>query len=174
MPAFLITGIPGAGKTTVSNLLARRFQRAAHIEADRLQGLIVSGGLWPDQEPHDEAMRQLALRARNAALLAESFSEAGFVPVIDDIVVVRERLAIYTERLPDLHVVVLAPSVEVALERDDKRGYKRVGERWRHLDQEQREALTDKDILWIDSSELSTEETVDAILARRARERPGH
>ena len=174
MTAFLITGIPGAGKTTVSRLLAQRFPRSAHIEADRLQQLIVSGGLWPDQEPHDEAMRQLELRAHNAALLADRFDQAGFVPVIDDIVVVRERLAIYTERLRDLHVVVLAPRVEVALERDDERGYKAVGERWRHLDAEQREALTDPSILWIDSSDQSPEETVDAILARRAPEHPDH
>jgi broad-specificity NMP kinase len=165
MTAFLITGIPGAGKTTVSHLLAERFPRAAHIEADRLHQLIVSGGLWPDQEPHDEAMQQLELRARNAALLADSFDQAGFVPVIDDIVVVRERLAIYTDRLPSLHVVVLAPRVEVALERDDKRGYKRVGERWKHLDAEQRDALTAPGIVWIDSSDQSPEQTVDAVLA---------
>ena len=73
LAAYLITGIPGAGKTTVSRLLAQRFPLAAHIEADRLQELIVSGSLWPDQEPREEAMRQLRLRARNAALLAESF-----------------------------------------------------------------------------------------------------
>jgi broad-specificity NMP kinase len=165
MTAFLITGIPGAGKTTVSHLLAQRFPRAAHIEADRLQQLIVSGGLWPDQEPHDEAMRQLELRARNTALVAESFERAGFVAVIDDIIVVRERLAIYTERLLDLRVVVLAPRVEVALERDDKRGYKRVGDRWRHLDAEQRAALTAPGIVWIESSDQAPDETVDAVLA---------
>jgi predicted kinase len=49
--AFLITGIPGAGKTTVARLLAGQLERAAHIEADRLQEWIVSGGLCPDQEP---------------------------------------------------------------------------------------------------------------------------
>src|SRR5436305_10157075 len=96
MPVFLITGIPGAGKTTVSKVLARRFPSAAHIEADQIQKLVVSGRLWPGQEPHDEAMRQLALRARNCALLAESFHEAGFVPVVDDVVVGPRRLEIYT------------------------------------------------------------------------------
>ena len=80
--AYLITGIPGAGKTTVARLLAGRLPRAAHIEADRLQEWIVSGGLWPDQEPHEEAMRQLEQRAIHAARLATSYHEAGFSELV--------------------------------------------------------------------------------------------
>ncbi|MBA2463263.1 MAG: AAA family ATPase [Actinobacteria bacterium] len=40
----LISGVPGAGKTTVARLLAQRLPLAAHIEADEIQNLIVSGG----------------------------------------------------------------------------------------------------------------------------------
>ena len=168
MSAFLITGIPGAGKTTVSKLLARRFARAAHIEADQIQKLIVSGRVWPHQEPHDEAMRQLELRARNCAALAENFHKAGYVPVIDEIIVGPRRLAIYTSGVSarPLNVVVLAPGVDVALERDRRRGFKRVAARWTHLDAEMRERLRDEDVIWLDSSELSPGETVEAILER--------
>jgi chloramphenicol 3-O-phosphotransferase len=163
--AFLITGIPGAGKTTVSHLLARHFDRSAHIEADQLQRMIVSGGLWPDQPPRGEAIRQLRLRASNCALLAANFSAAGFVAVIDDVIVTRDRLSVYSAQLHHchLHLVVLAPDPEVVLKRDAGREEKKVGGRWMHLDGEQRRELAGHG-QWLDTSDLAPAETVARIL----------
>ena len=96
---FIVAGIPGAGKTTVSRLLAERFDRGVHVESDLFQRMIVSGGLWVNEEPAEEAQRQLRLRGRNACLLADSFFEAGFTPVIDD-VVIGSRLGEFTRRSP--------------------------------------------------------------------------
>ena len=164
---YLISGIPGAGKTSVARALASRFARGAHIESDRIQDLIVSGGLHPQEEPEAEAERQLRLRTRNVCLLADSFFAASVTPIVDCVVVSRARLDDFLAflRSRPIFLVQLAPELEVAADRDARRAEKSVLELWRHLDVELREQLPGVG-LWLDTSELSPEETVEVILER--------
>ncbi|MER5768632.1 AAA family ATPase [Streptomyces sp. NPDC001985] len=162
---FLVIGIPGSGKSSVSASLARRFPLGAHIEGDHLQDLIVAGGRLPSPETDPEADRQLLLRARNASALARSFHAAGVVPVIDDVVVRRAHLDFYREQLRGLplRLIVLAPSAEVVARRVAERD-KVLASDWSFLDGALRGELSGEGT-WFDSSAMTLAATVDAVLA---------
>ena len=116
-------------------------------------------------------MRQLHVRTRNVSLVADSFFQAGIIPVIDDVVVYRERLREYVSlvRSRPLALVVLAPPLHVSLARDAARTEKQVGHLWKHLDAVMRAEFLGTG-LWIDNSDMSPDETVDVILQRVSRE----
>lgn len=104
--------------------------------------MIVRGGQWPSLAANEEADRQIFLRARNACLLADSFARAGFVPVLDDVVVCRSHLD-FQRTAPaavPLHIVILAPGVAVAWRRNQARE-KALAVNWSPLDEVMRSEL---------------------------------
>jgi len=133
------------------------------------------GGVGPDGEPWgpggvkggtEEGRRQLRLRGRHACMLADSFFEAGFTVVVDD-VVIGSRLAEFRSDLRNrpLLFVMLAPRADVVRQRDAQRAEKQVFDTWGHLDEAMRRETPNAG-LWLDSSAMTAEETVDEIVHR--------
>lgn len=166
---ILVSGIPGSGKTTVSRRLAAIFERAAHLEGDRISfDFIVSGLVPPQGPPVEEGLRQLELRRRNTCLLADSFADAGFVPIIDDVVVSEAVLEFYRTHLRTrpLRLVQLTPPLSVVEARDAGRD-KHVFHLWSHLHEHLHQRMP-RVGLWLDNSALTVDETVEQIVAKLA------
>jgi predicted kinase len=162
---LLISGVPGAGKTTVSEIVARRLPRSALIHGDQIQNLVISGRRHPNEEPPFEADQQLRLRDRNMAALANNFAGGGFLTVIDDVFVYRARLQRFLTFLSarPVFLAMLAPALAVTETRDAARSEKTVFPIWSHLDAVMRTETIGVGF-WIDSSNLTAEETADAVL----------
>ncbi len=120
---LIITGAPGAGKSTVAHLVAQRLARAAVLDGDFVNELIVSGRVWALGEPADEAARQVRLCNKNLSALAANFADSRFTPVIDGVLPDRSQLDFFLRALSPRRVllIVLAPSISVCRHRNTTR-----------------------------------------------------
>ncbi len=173
MSVFLVTGPCAAGKSTLARLLAQGFERAVYLEADQFRRAIVSGLEEMTFDASEEALRQLRLRYRIAAAAADAYAGEGFTVVLEDIVagdLLHEFVRLVRTR--PLHVVVLLPRVDVLAARDAARGT--TG--YEHFSVPQLHDLFARDTprlgLWLDTSEQTPEQTVDAILRDTERTTP--
>lgn len=164
---WIVTGMPGSGKSTVTRALAAALPRSARIAADDLNAMIVSGAVWPLGYPADEAARQVELCHRNTGSLARNFAVSGFTPVIDIVLPDGDHLDRLLRQLPQqrARLVVLAPGETACRARNDGRDTDEQFEfdGYGELDASMRAGFGDRG-RWIDSVDLSVEETVRAIL----------
>jgi chloramphenicol 3-O-phosphotransferase len=167
----LVTGVMASGKSTVAAGLAARLPRAAHVRGDVFRRMIVSGRqeMLPGAtaESAAEAAAQLRLRHRLSAAVADMYADDGWTAVVQDIVIGPE-LAEYVARVRTrpLHVVVLAPSRQAVAAREEARPKAGYAAGWTvaALDRILR-TETPRLGLWLDTSEQTPEETVDAVLS---------
>ncbi|MEV5888374.1 AAA family ATPase [Nonomuraea fuscirosea] len=173
----LITGVSAAGKSTVAQALAERLPRSAHVRGDTFRRMVVNGraDMTPDSadsagspDSADESVRQLHLRYRIAATAADMYFDAGFTPIVQDVIIGPdlERFTKLVHSRP-LHVVVLVPDPAAVELRERARAKTGYGNGWTiaQLDAVLREE-TPRIGLWLDTSRQRVEETVAEILSR--------
>jgi gluconate kinase len=112
---LLITGPPGAGKSTVSKAIAEASPQSAFVEGDAFFGFLAAGSIAPWLR---EANQQNQIVTRAAASAAGEYASGGYFTVYDGIVgpwfLPTFALA---SGLEELHYVILLPPVEDCVER---------------------------------------------------------
>ncbi|TDD18037.1 AAA family ATPase [Nonomuraea diastatica] len=163
----IVSGMPGAGKSTVTGLAARLLPRAARLKADDINEMILGGRVWALGEPKDEAARQVELCDRNLAALAANFVDFGFTVLMDQLVVDRAELDFLVGLLAPrpVRLVTLAPGVEVCHKRNATRDPEESWEfdGYHQLEADLRRELGDVG-WWFDTSALSPEDTAERLL----------
>lgn len=170
---WLVTGVQASGKSTTAELLARRFDAGVHVRGGQFYRWVARGWVHVGDPRSDEARRLLELRYRLAARVAEEYCDAGFTTVVQDNIygddVTRWLDGV---RARPRRLVVLRPATEIVAARERHRqlttgkvAYRPGEATIDELDNQL--SLTPRIGLWLDTSTLTPDETVDEILHRR-------
>jgi len=131
---ILLSGPPGAGKTSVAEALCERFDRMLFVEVDDLRHMVRAGYRHPWVADH-QATEQLELGTRNAAALALQSVAMRYSVVVADVITARAAewyraaLAVTPSRV---ELVTLLPTLDQTLSRHGARQHS-LPERSRQL-----------------------------------------
>lgn len=169
----IISGPPGAGKSSVAEALCQRYDRTAHIDVDVVRAMVRMGAAKP-WGPGAEAQRQRRLEARNVCGLARNFVDALFGVFIDG-VIGPYGLAAYRQELRGapvpVHFVILLPSLDETVRRDRARPGSHVpSQRLQAIHADFAKAGRFAGEV-IDNTSLTVEETADLVMDHAAQGR---
>lgn len=156
-----------SGKSTVAQLLAERMANSVHLRGDIFRKMIVNNRQEVSPDAEEAEIEQLKLRYKLAAQAADLYYEAGFNVIVQDVVVGRvlDDFLSYVRNRP-LYIVVLCPSTTAVSSREAARAKKGYGI-W--TVEALNQVLLDETPrigLWLDSTNMTPEETVSELLER--------
>lgn len=115
MSLLVVTGPPGAGKSTVARLLAGRSDRSVLVDGDAFFGFLAAGAIAP-WLPESHAQNEIVTQA--AAAATGRFAASGYATVYDGVVGPWFLPTFHAATgLHRLDYVVLLPPVDVCLDR---------------------------------------------------------
>lgn len=164
----IVSGMPGAGKSTITDLAARRLPKAAQVKGDDMNQMVKSGYVGWMGKPAKEALRQDELCNRNMCSLANNFIDFGFTVLMDTVLADRAELDFFLALMSPraVRLVVLSPGIDVCKHRNATRdaddrfdfdGYER-------LDADMRREFGDTG-WWFDTSKLTPDQTAQQLVA---------
>ncbi len=160
----IVTGAPGAGKSTLSEKLANQFDRSAYIDVDSIRHMIKSGYVSPFPFTK-EAKRQIELSMRNACSLGKNLLKQDFNVFIDDVLERKGQIEHYKNQFKGskLYIFLLFPKKEILKQRDKLRGKSAMGKRTVELYKTFEINLDDKNWHIIDNSNENLQQTAQRI-----------
>lgn len=118
---WLISGVPGSGKSSVADALARKYPRGVHIAMDDVRAFVKAGIASPLEWSAQTAL-QFEIARRNAARMAADYVAGGFTAVIDDVIHEGDLPQITGHLGPVVpRKVLLSPSIFVVHRRNSQR-----------------------------------------------------
>ena len=163
----IVTGMPGAGKTTITRRAAAMLPRAAQVGGDDVNAMIRSGSVGFMGRPTAEALRQDELCNRNTCALANNFIDFGFTVLIDTVLADRAELDFFLALMSPrpVRLVVLSPGIEVCRYRNDNRAPE---QRFDFDGYERLEADMQREFAdlgwWLDTADLTVDETAQRLV----------
>jgi predicted kinase len=161
---WLITGVMAVGKSTVAQRLAERFDRSVHLRGDRFRRMIVRGSAEPETDAWEA---ELALRYELGARTADEYAKRDYTVVWQDCVIGPLLGAVESwVRTRPFRIIVLTARHDVIAAREATRPKEGYDDVWT-IEYLARivEADTPRVGTWIDSSDMTIDETVEAVLS---------
>jgi hypothetical protein len=171
----IVSGMPGAGKTTITAIAGSLLSRAARVGGDDVNLMIRNGYVWFMGKPTHEALRQDELCNRNMCSLANNFIDFGFTVLMDTVLADRAELDFFIALLSPrpVRLVILAPGIDVCRERNAGRS---LPEQFDFEGYERLEADMHREFAdcawWFDTANLTAEQTAEQLVTEAARAVP--